>query len=85
MSEAFSWRDQKEKTGKKLYQRCIQLASCNEQWGIQHPELKKEILNKAVIKKVELQKFIDKQLELKFKYGEIPKSTIVPKRYNRVV
>ncbi len=81
----FSWKDQKIKARLKQIQRCTQLATCNQEWGSQHPELKKEILNKSITKKVELEKYIDKMLDRKFNYGATPKSTLVPKRFNRVV
>ncbi len=81
----FSWKNQKLKTELHLLQRYTSLATANSDFAIQHPELVKELLNKSLSNKVETKKFIKDKLGKKFKYGEIPKPSVIIKRMNRVV
>ncbi len=84
MTDDLFWAIQKEKTRKHLLARYTSLASANHDFGVQHPNLKKEILNKSIQNKVELKKFINDMLDKKFKYAQLPKDSVVIKRFNRI-
>ncbi len=81
----FSWENHKKKTEERMLVRLESLARVNPDFKVVHPELVKELLNKAMINKVETKKYIQKILLKKFKYGEVPKPSIIIKRLNRVV
>ncbi len=61
------------------------LARANPDFQIAHPELVKELMNDQIANKVETKKFIKRICDKRKKYGEIPKPSLVIKRYNRVV
>ncbi len=76
---------QKKRRKELLLLRYTHMATANPEWAARNPNLAKELINKSVANKVETKKYIDKETAIKFKYGEIPKPSIIIKRYNRVV
>ncbi len=65
-------------------QRCGSLAISNPDFKIQHPQLVKELLNKSIQNKVETKQYIAKMVEKRFKYAQIPRPSVIIKRYSRV-
>ncbi len=81
----FSWKQAKIKSKVHYFARMQSLAHCNPDFAVQHPELTKELLNDNIKIKSESKKYLDKKFDKLFKYGEVPKPSVVIKRYNRLV
>ncbi len=79
----FSWANQKDKTQKHLLARYILLAKSNIDFQVRYPDLAREI--EKGVSLTETKKLVDKVIKKHFKYGQTPKSSIIPKRMNRIV
>lgn len=79
----FSWQERKKLARETMYRRCVQDCD-NPDFKAKHPELAKELMTKSIINKVETLKYVNKIMDKKLHFSEKPKSTVVPKRYNRV-
>ncbi len=80
---AFSWANQKIKAREKALYRVTKLVKSNPDFRSKYPELAREVEKGNSL--VESKKYVDKKVDRKLKYGEIPKPSIIIKRPNRVV
>jgi len=81
----FSWKHHKKRTADRWLVRAACLARGNIDFQIAHPNLVKELLNDTIVDKIETKKWINKKLEKTFRFAEIPRPSVVVKRYNRFV
>ncbi len=79
----FSWKNQLLKYEIHLLARSKRLCVMNDDFMSKHPELSREA--ELGNTDVEIKKFVKKEVLKKQKYGKVPRSTLVAKRYNRVV
>ncbi len=82
---AFSWKHYRDKAPKEMLRRYRAMALNNPDFAVNHPELKKELLNDSIVNKVETKKYIQKCCDKSAKYAAVPKPSVIIKRYNRVV
>ncbi len=81
----FSWKQAIDRVPIDLLKRYKCMARANPDFQVQHPELVKELMNNNIQNKVETLKFIKRKCDKTKKYGDVPKPSVVIKRYNRVV
>jgi len=78
------WKIQKDRVAPKLMERYTSLAKGgNPDFIANHPNLVKELLNDDIKNKIETKKYIEKKIERDFKYGHVPKPSVIIKRLNR--
>ncbi len=78
------WKIQKDRVAPHLMQRYTSLAKGgNTDFIASHSNLVKELLNDEIKNKVETKKYIEQKTARNFKYGHVPKPSVVIKRLNR--
>ncbi len=82
---AFSWKHRIEETEKHWMDKIACQSHSNPDFRAQHPDIVKEMLNESIKNKVETKKFIAKKMQSAKNYAQVPKPSVIIKRYNRVV